>query len=385
MRKPEIKNLKKAAVRILSAVKSKENIIIYSDSDLDGVASAIILKESLKTLGGEVAEVYFPDREKEGYGLTGEALDYLKKYLPALLVTLDCGIGNFKEMKIAKNLGFETIIVDHHEILDKLPEASIIVDPKQKGDRYGFKYFAAAGLAFKLAQSLFGDKMPDGLEKNFLELAALATVADMMPRIDENETMIADGLNYLKSTWRPGLQALFSLPEIKNLNLMEKVYKVNSLLNIRDIKNRMPFAFRLLTSRTKNEAEKLAENLFKRGLERKEKIAEMVEEVKRRFSKNPSEPVIFEGDSYWEVALLGVAASILSKECQKPVFLYKKGKKDSQMGARAPSDFNLVEAMKGFSKNLMTFGGHPQAAGCRAYNEKLEEFKKHLSDYFGRG
>ena len=129
----EIKNLKKAADRIKKAIKSKEKIILYGDADLDGTSSVVILEETIKNLGGKVTTAYFPDREKEGYGLNEKALDYLKPIAPALIITVDCGIGNFKEVKIAKKIGFEVIVIDHHEPLDSLPEASIVVDPKQKG------------------------------------------------------------------------------------------------------------------------------------------------------------------------------------------------------------------------------------------------------------
>ena len=135
----EIKNLKRAAGRIKRAIKNKEKIILYGDADLDGAASVIILKESIKNLGGKVARVYFPDREKEGYGLNQKALNLLKKEAPALLILLDCGISNFKEIKLAKKLSLKVIIIDHHEVLEKLPEAEIIIDPKQPGDKYSFK------------------------------------------------------------------------------------------------------------------------------------------------------------------------------------------------------------------------------------------------------
>src|SRR3989344_359787 len=189
----EIKNLKKAAERITTAVKNKENIILYGDADLDGAASVIIFKEALKNLGAEPSAVYFPDRETEGYGITPKGLDYLKKFSPALLVAFDLGIGNFEEVKTAKKLGLEVIIIDHHEILDKLPSASIIVNPKQKGDRWPFKEFAASGLSFKLAELILAEKFSDSLRNNFLELAALATIADMMPKKDENALIISEG------------------------------------------------------------------------------------------------------------------------------------------------------------------------------------------------
>jgi single-stranded-DNA-specific exonuclease len=382
MAKVQIKNLDKAAKRIIKAIKSKEKIILYGDSDLDGFSSVIILGEIIKNLEGAVSDVYFPDREKEGYGINEKALNFLKKYAPALLITIDCGIGNFKEVETAKKIGFEVIIIDHHEILDKIPKAKIVVDPKQKGDKCPFKQFAAAGLAFKLAEAALKDKLTESLRKNFIELATMATIADMMPQVDENREIIAEGLGYLESSWRPGMQVLFNLEQIKHLELIQKVYKINSLLNIRDIQNRLPVGYRILTAPNKEEAEKLSENLYEKNIERKKKINEIIETVKARISKREDEPIIFETDPSFEVALMGVAESLLVKEYDKPVFLCKKLKEDSMGGIRTPVGFNVVKAMKGYSKYLITYGGHPQAAGFRIKNTNLEKFRKHLIKYF---
>jgi len=375
---PEIKNLKKAAQRIIAAIKNGEKIVLYGDADLDGVSSVIILENTIRTLGGEVEALYFPDREIEGYGITEKGLAFLEKKAPALLVTMDCGIGNFKEIKMAKEMGFKVIVIDHHEILEKLPEAEIIVDPKQPQDRYPFKFLATVGIAFKLSRVLLGKKMTDSLRKNFLELVALATLADMMPQTSENRIMTNEGLSFLKSTWRPGLQALFELKPIKMLDFNHRISKINSLLNIRDIENRMPAAFRILTASNKNKAKELAEKLYQKGLERKERIYKMLAEIEEKLVKKEAEQIIFEGDSSWEEALLGIGASTISQRHQKPTFLYKKLEKESQGGIRAPSGFNVVEMMKGCSKYLITFGGHPQAAGFRLKNENLDKFRNCL-------
>ena len=377
----EIKNLKKAGRRILKAIKNKEKIIIYGDADMDGVSSVIILEESIKNLEGETTAIYFPDREKEGYGITEHGLDCLKKHAPALLVVLDCGIGNFKEIKIAKKLGFEVILIEHHEVLDKLPDADIIVDPKQEGDKYAFKYFATVGVAFRLANVLLKGQMSESLRESFLELVAMATIADMMPRIDENEEMITQGLSSIRESWRPGIQALFQLEPFRSLTLIQQVYKVNSLLNIRNIENGMPAAFRLLTVSDRKEAGELVEKLLEKSIEKKKKIKEIVEEIEDRISRK-KDNIIFEGNSGWELILLGVAAAILSQKYQRPVFLYRKDEDDSQGSIRAPSGFNVVESMKACSKCLVTYGGHPQAAGFKANNKNLEEFKECLIDYF---
>lgn len=380
----EIKNLDKAAERVIKAVKKKENIIIYGDADLDGVTSVIILEETIKDLGGKISAVYFPDREEDDYGINEKALFYLKKYSPALFLALDCGISNFKEVKIAKKLGFEVVIIDHHEVLDKIPEADIVVDPKQKGDEYPFKQFATVGLVFKLAEAILENKMPDGLRKSFLELAALGTIADMMPGVEDNAIIIRQGLESLPSSWRPGIEALFDIESLKSLDLRQKVNKVNSVLNIRDIEGNLPAAFRLLKTPDKKEAKDLAEKLLEKGFEKRKKTEKIVEELETRIIGKRNSPIVFEGSSGWDLILLGVAASILSQKCQKPVFLYREREKESHGSIRAPAgfNFNVVEAMKGCSKLLLTFGGHPQAAGFRIKNENLEKFEKFLIKYF---
>jgi len=125
----KIKNIEKVAERITRAVKNKERIILYGDSDMDGICSVVILEEAIKNLGGDVFLVVFPDRENDGYGINLRALDFLKKEAPALFITLDLGIGNIKEVEMANAIGFEVIIIDHHEILNRIPNASLVIDP----------------------------------------------------------------------------------------------------------------------------------------------------------------------------------------------------------------------------------------------------------------
>ena len=372
-----IKNLKKAAERILKAVQDSERIILYGDGDLDGVTSVIILKETIKTLGGKISSVYFPDRETEGYGVTKKALDFLKKFSPALLITLDCGIGNFKEIKEAKKLGFSVIVVDHHKVLDKLPKADIIVDPKQKGDKYLFKELATVGITFKLSELLLGEKMTESLRKNFLELVALATIADMMPKVDENKVFIEEGLGYLENSWRPGIKALFEADFLKDYNLHEKVSKVISMLNIRDVENRLPGSFFILTNSSPQELSGLIANLREKQKVRKEKIKEILEEMERRISKS-QDPIIFEGDSDWDYPLISYIGSIVCRDFEKPTFVFKKLKEESQGTVRVPSGIDSVSLMGKCKDLLITYGGHAKASGFRLKNENLEKFKSCL-------
>ena len=137
----EIKNLNKVAARIKKAIKNKEKIILYGDADVDGTTSVIILQDSIKSLGGKITDIYFPDRENEGHGITETGLNFLKKHAPGLLISVDCGIGDIKEVLMAKKMGFQVIIIDHHQILDEMPKADIIFNPKQLDDKYHFKEF----------------------------------------------------------------------------------------------------------------------------------------------------------------------------------------------------------------------------------------------------
>ena len=150
----KIKNIEKAAERIKKAAQNKEPIILYGDSDLDGISSVVILEEAIKSLGGNIVSVFFPDRENDGYGINIKALELLKDKAPALFITMDLGIGNVKEVEVAKKMGFEIIIIDHHEPLDGVPDVEIIVDPKQREDSYPFKGLANVGITFKVCQEL---------------------------------------------------------------------------------------------------------------------------------------------------------------------------------------------------------------------------------------
>ncbi len=378
----EIKNLKKAAQRILKAVKNKEKIILYGDADLDGATSVIILEDAIKSLGGKIAAVYFPDKETEGYGITEKGLKALKKEAPALLVALDCGIGNFKEVELAKTFGFETIIVDHHLILDKLPAAEIIVDPKQPGDEYPFKELSAAGLAFKLAEVLLGDKLKERLKKNLLELAAMSVIADMMPRESENKIFIEEGLSSIKDSWRPGIKAFLETDFFKDYpNLDQKISKIISILNIRDVKKGLPASFRLLSSSSTEEAETIIRDLLKKAEKRNETMEKITTEIEKRLEKN-EDPVIFEGDADFDLILLSSVASALCRQYDKPVFLYKKMARESHGTVRAPKKTNSVSLMKTCSEYLLTYGGHPQASGFRLKNKNLADFKKCLIAQF---
>src|SRR3989344_104621 len=376
----QIKNLKKAAEKIKRAIKNKEKIILYGDADLDGMASVIILKEAIKNFDvyHQVVHIYFPDRETEDYGLNEDAFIFLEKYAPALLVILDCGIGNLKEAKMANKLGFEVIIIDHHVPLKKLPQASIIVNPKQKGDKYPFKEFANAGLVFRLIEVLLKRKLSASLRNNFLELTALATIADMMVQTEDNLEFLGEGLVSLKETVRPGLRVFWQLFG-EDSSSQAIAQKIISACHAGGTRNHLNEGYLLLTATSLKEAESAAKDLLEKAALRQAKIKEVTGEIEQRLGE---EVIIFEGDEFWPVLMLGPAASRIIQSQKKPVFLYNYKNGYCQGAVRTPPGIDGVKAMAHCSKLLELYGGHPQAAGFKVKEKNLHKFKNCLIKYF---
>ncbi len=367
----KIKNIKEASEEILGAIKNKERIILYGDSDLDGVSSVIILKESIESFGGS-ADVILANREKRGYGLSTELISSIEKDAPALLISLDCGISNFEGAKAAKNVGFRLIIIDHHEPHTKLPEADIIVDPKQENDNYPFKDMANAGVTLSLVKEMLGGKFTL-FRRSFVEIVALATVADMVLRKEDNKKILEEGLPYLENPQIPALRAL------KKTVKENFVQKAVSLLNITKTRGEVNQCFLFLSAKSEKEAEKMMEDLYRAYEERKSEIVSAVKSVEKEISSE--DKVIFCEGKFSHYLSGSVASRIINKH-KKPTFLYKKGEKTSRGSVRMPSGMNAVKAMHHCRKHLVAFGGHPPAAGFTVDNRNIEDFKKCLIDYF---
>ncbi len=378
----KIKNIEKAAERLKKAAENKQKIVLHGDSDLDGIASTVILKETLQEIKANVSFVYFIDRGgKEEQGLSFESINYLKQEISEnfLLVVLDSGITSFKQIKQAQDFGIEVIVIDHHQPFKDLPEASLIVNPKQKGDHYPFKNLANTGIVYKLSEEILGNKTPEDKKNSFLELTALATISDMMEQVDDNKFFIEKGLESLENTQRKSLRILKESVE-KSSSIKEKAQKMISLLNVGEIINHKSQSYNLLVSEKEDEIEKIIKNLIIRSKEKHSKIEKMMKEIENKgdFSEN----VIFEYSNQWENFLLGSVASKLCHKTGKTIFLLSVSEHKSKGAVRAPSDVNAVDVMAENSDILEAFGGHPPAAGFIVKNENIEEFKKRLIKFF---
>ncbi len=379
----KIKNIEKVADRIREAIRDSEEIVLYGDADLDGTSSVVILKESIEAMGGDVSQVYFPDRGKEGYGMNDKALELIRDKAgekKILLIVMDCGIANFEEAKTATRLGMDLVIIDHHQPHETLPEASIIVDPKQESDEYPFKDFANTGIIFRLADELLGERF-DKFRKSFSELAALATISDMMRQEEDNKEIIREGIDNLEETERPGLRIFWTEKVFEEGALIRDIaQRIISVLGASDIVDHKTEAYLILTSEDEGEIKRLVDKLIERNDRKQRMVADMVEEVSA--DVQPDDTMIFHGKEGWEIPLLGSAGSKLENAFKMPVFLYSKGETTSRGAVRMPQGINAVDVMSESSDILIEYGGHPPAAGFRIANEDIGEFERRLREYF---
>jgi len=352
---------------------------------LDGTASATILKETIDNLLGRnhlKTAVFFPKRKEEGYGLNDKALDVIISQFKkgGLLITLDCGITNFEEVKKAGKNGFTVIIVDHHQPIGGLPEADIIVDPKQQEETRVFKEYANAGITFKLAEEILKEEMPSLLRESFLELTALATISDMMIETEENKEFIIQGLATIENSERPAFKALFSFLSPDDFNSKRDwISKVNSALNSSKMDGHIMAVYSFLIESDLEKAKGMARELLEESDQKHREISVLVDEITRK-SLNGS--LIFEGSPDWNIEYLGAVASRLCNRFEKPVFLHQKYEEFSRGTVRVPKGKDAVKAMESCKELLRTFGGHPPAAGFTVENKNIEKFKKCLLDYF---
>lgn len=385
-----LKDIDKAVSRIHKAIEQKELIVLYGDYDTDGVSALIILVEALEKLEYSNFSIYIPDRAKEGHGLQMEAV---KKFVVdgvKLIVTVDCGITNIKEVTYAQEHGVDVVVTDHHQIIEKNP-AYAVVDPHQKEDSYPFPDICGTTVAFKVAQVLLEGRIKKGWDRWLLDLVALATVTDMMPLIDENRAFLKYGLYVLAHQRRIGLKELMRISNIKpkvskegistNLNARALGFAIGPRVNAAGRVDHANTAFALLNAKTKEEAREYALKLDKANIKRQKIIEDIVKDLMGREKEFAQGKVIISGSDKWPVGVLGIVAGKLTGQYNKPVFLYEIRGTEFKGSARSVPEFNIVEALTSVGEHLRAFGGHPQAGGFTGDIKKEGKFKEALSAY----
>ena len=370
-----------AVERIKTAIAKQEKILIFGDYDADGVTSTAILLETLKKMGA-IVDFYIPNRFTEGYGPNEKAFRMAHEEGVSLIVTVDTGISALHEATVAKNLQMDLIITDHHEPGPVLPDALAIVHPKREDSNYPFRDLAGVGVSFKLATALLGE-----VDEELLDLAAIGTIADLVPLLDENRIIVKKGLEQLKITKRPGLIQLMKIAGISQAEVNEDGigFGIAPRVNAAGRLEHASFVVELLTTRDVSRSRELAEELNDLNQTRQKMVQELFEKASKQAQEvclANDHPVIIVGDYNWHQGVIGIVASKLVEAFYRPVivFSYDEEKQEAKGSARSIPGFDLYKNLSTCKDLLPHFGGHPMAAGMSLPIENVEQLRERLID-----
>ncbi len=382
----------RATDRIQKAISDCEKIVIYGDYDVDGVTGTALLFLALKHLGA-IAECYLPDRRSEGYGLNSRAVESIKASGAGLIITVDCGIGAVREAQVARSLGLDLIITDHHEINGSvLPDACAVLHPallsmdSPPATRERVSGLTGVGVAFKLAQALMGLSADDERLAQYLDLVTLGTVADVGRISGENRVLVKHGLARLSSVGeqqRPGIAALKRVSGLngKKIGVGVVGFTLAPRINASGRLERADVAFRLLTTGSAKEAENLAWTLDELNTSR-QSVEKGIWEQARQFCLRedlPSTGAFVLSSNDWHPGVIGIVASRIVEEFYRPTALICIKDGLGKGSARSVPGFDLYAGLARCSDLLLGFGGHKYAAGFTVAEEKIEQFRERLS------
>jgi len=373
-----------ALARIAAAIHGSELIAVFGDFDVDGVTATAILVEGISALGGRVIP-YLPDRFSEGYGVNSGALTELRSRGASLVITADCGISADNEVDHANEIGLDVIVVDHHAIPPRLPEAVALVDPKLPGCEYPCLELAACGVAFKLLSAL-ADRLGASFDpEQHLDLVALGTVCDMAPLLGENRVLVRQGLKALRSTARPGLWALAEAGrfDLRDANAETLGFRIGPRLNAAGRIAHAGLAYELLTTEDETRARELAQQLEALNAER-QRITKHAVEVSQQLiaEEGPNgAALIMVGHAEIQQGIVGLVAGRLAEAYRRPAIVYQHLGESCRGSARGIPEFNVVEALQAAAPLMTRFGGHRQAGGFTAPAANMAELRAFLGAY----
>jgi len=370
----------KAVDRIYKAIISREKIAVYGDFDVDGITATIILVEGLSWLGGKVIP-YIPNRLNEGHGQL-VALPDLQKQGVSLVITVDCGISAIEEAIKANKTGLDLIITDHHTPLASLPQAIAVIDAKRSGSRYPFQELAGVGVAFKLLQALYQNDRREKRLTELLDLVALGTVADMVPLVNENRYLVIEGLKKLNHTNRVGIKelTLISGLELGKLDAKSIGWSLGPRINAASRLGDATVSYKLITTTSLKEAVSLAKELGETNTERQNLTRDALTMAKEKLTGKMDLPLIIESDESYSIGVIGLVAGRLVDEFHKPAIIISLGPEICQASCRSIPEFNLTAILKDCQDLLITFGGHPLAAGFTVTRQNLPQLEKKLME-----
>jgi single-stranded-DNA-specific exonuclease len=385
-------DMEKAVGRVLEAMAKNEHIVIYTDYDCDGIPGGVVLHDFFEAIQYTNFENYIPHRHHEGYGFNAAAVPQFHERGATLIITVDCGIVDHEAALAAKALGIDVIITDHHEPSETLPDAFAVVNPK-RDDAYPFKGICGAGVAYKLACAVLirGREqgtitLKEGMEKWWLDMVGIATIADMVPLQDENRALARYGLSVLRKSRRPGLQQLLRKAGGSQQHLTEDDigFTIAPRINAASRMDTPEDAFHMLRTKDEGEAGARVLHLEKLNLERKGVVASMTKEAKKRLHAQDEIPaVIVMGNPEWRPSLVGLVANALTEEFKRPAFLWGRDGKDVIKGScRSEGVTSTLKLMEAVPEAFLGFGGHHASGGFSVADDKIHTLVETLNNAF---
>ena len=376
-----MRDMGRAAARVRLALNRGETAAVYGDYDVDGITATCLLTHFLTGLGMRVIP-YIPDRLEEGYGLNREAVSALRERGVTLIVTVDCGITAVEEVAWASSLGVDVVVTDHHECKSGLPAAAAVVDPHRPDCPYPFKGLAGVGVALKLAMALAGPSRTRQVLEEYADLAAIGTVADVMPMTGENRTIVRRGLNALAAPGRLGLAMLIREAglEERPLNSTSIGYALAPRINAAGRMGRAGLAVELLLTGDPDRAAELAQELCRLNRERQAVELEIFEQCARLLERGPQQGAIVLAGRNWHQGVVGIVASRLAEQYGCPAFMICLSGGIGKGSCRSWGGVNLFALLERCQDLLEGFGGHELAAGFTVREENIPALARRLRE-----
>lgn len=386
----QLPGVEKAAARLWEAIRRQERILVYGDYDTDGITATVLMAEVLSANGAHV-DCYLPHRIDDGYGLTAEAVERVCTAEQAVLLTVDCGITCAAAVAAANARGMDVIVTDHHEPHEAIPEALAVIDPKLPGAPPVVQSLAGVGVAFKLCHGFIKYGRRHGLGgqdtdlRQFLDLVALGTVADIVPLLEENRCLVTAGLDVLSRQVRPGIRALCEVTKLRErIRTTDITFRIAPRINAAGRLGNPDEAFQLLHSRGTTEAYQMATALDGRNRERQQVegrvLAAAEEQIAEMADMEQCHTVVVCGED-WHKGVIGIVASRLVRKYNRPSIVLTRDPDGALCGSgRSLHNLNLVTLLGACEAHLQRFGGHAMAAGLALDPANLASFQRDFEE-----
>lgn len=407
-------DMQQAVNRLVMAREAQEHITIYGDYDIDGLTATTVLLDSFQKFGFKNVTTFIPNRFREGYGLTTNAVERIAATGATLIVTVDCGSLSETEIIRAKELGVDVIVTDHHNVAPVQPPAVAVINPKRllqdapaayqnyqlKGgdsgwasnleiartQRYPFLDLPGVGVAFKLVQALQTklEGLPKGQEKWLLDLVALGTVCDVVTLIDENRMHVFWGLKVLEKTRRPGLKALMSVAGVEpaTINARHLGFMLGPRMNAAGRLETAKYAQDMLLAEDDMAGLTLARQLDDMNIERRREQDEIYKAAIVQAERYRNDPVLVLSDPEWNHGIIGIVAAKILEKYKKPTYVLQELGSESKGSARSYGDFSAADAIRACDDIITKGGGHKLAAGVTLPTDHIAAFRLRVNDYF---